>query len=240
MASSDEREIRDAVATRLRELVPGARVVHELNVCGTGSNRIDVAAIGPELIVAVEVKSKKDKLDRLDEQWPAFNACCHHVVVAAHEKHFVAHPEVNDRIRDELPRELTLNHPLFVTKRFWGHKVWRSPRPEADDLLRKDTWMFSTHWDRVRGAKPAQPRAAAMLNMLWAEELREECARHRLDGGSRRTRPDMIADMVWMMTGREICQAVCRQLRARVFAEADPVIPAIPLVPAPKQDALAL
>lgn len=239
MTSSDEREIRDAVAARLRELVPSARIVHELNVCGTGSNRIDVAAVAPELIVAVEIKSRKDKLDRLAEQWPAFNACCHHVVVAAHEKHFVAHPEINAHIRDDLPRELTLNHPLFVKQRFWGHKVWRYPRPEKGEFGREPSWMFSTHWDRVRGRRADQPRAAAMLDMLWAEELRYECARHRLDSGSRRTRPDMIADMVWMMTGREICQAVCRQIRARVFAEADPAI-AIERAQIARQEALAL
>ena len=238
MASSDEREIRDAVVARLRELVTGARIVHELNVCGTGSNRIDVAAIAPELIVAVEIKSRKDKLDRLDEQWPAFNACCHHVVVAAHEKHFIAHPEINARIRDELPRQLTLNHPLFVTRSFWDHKVWRYPRPEKGEFGR-ESWAFLTHWHSVRGRRADQPRAAAMLEMLWAEELRDECSRHRIDGGARRTRPDMIADMVWMMTGREICQAVCRQLRARHFAEADSPIP-IERAPVARQEALAL
>lgn len=240
MASSDEREIRDAVAARLRELVPGARIVHELNVSGSGSNRIDVAAVAPELIVAVEVKSRKDTLDRLEVQWPAFRACCHFVVVAAHEKHFVASPEINKDIRDELPRELTLNHPLFVDKRFNSHQVWRYPRPAEDECWGKVSWVFDRRWGKDQQRRPRQPSATVMLEMLWADELRAECTRHRLDGGSRRTRTDMISDMVWMMTGREIVQAVCRQLRARPFFEADAPIVAEPVVAWPKQEALAI
>ncbi|MGX1741606.1 hypothetical protein ACWIEX_08630 [Bosea sp. NPDC055353] len=95
--SADEEEIRAAVIVRLRELMPNARLVHELNVAGQGSNRIDVAAIDRQVIVAVEIKSRKDTLKRLGEQWDAFTRCCHYVIVAAHEKHFVEHREPGGR-----------------------------------------------------------------------------------------------------------------------------------------------
>lgn len=39
--SSDEQEIRDFVVAKLRQLMPSARIVHELNVSGQGSNRLD-------------------------------------------------------------------------------------------------------------------------------------------------------------------------------------------------------
>lgn len=210
--SSAEQEIRDAVVARLRVLMPGARIVHELNVAGTGTNRIDVAAIEQQAIVAVEIKSEKDKLDRLSEQWAAFKACCHHVVVAAHLKHFAEHRPPYLRAEDR--GEMNLNHPLFFGQ--WWHRshVWQFPVPERGRYGEKP-WSFNPH-----SACRTQPRAVDMLSMLWAEELRAESG-----FGSRAVRDTMIHHMAWTMTGREICEAVCRQLRARPFTEADaPII----------------
>ncbi|WP_331373792.1 NERD domain-containing protein [Sinorhizobium chiapasense] len=215
--SSDEQEIRDAVVARLRELMPAARIVHELNVAGQGTNRIDVAAIDTAAIVGAEIKSRKDVLKRLDEQWPAFNRCCHYVVVVAHEKHFAEYRDPH--WRDDVEPYIDLNHPLFFGK--WGARdhVWRFPKPDQPPRYGRCVWHFDRHRD-VR----TQPQASAMLEMLWAEELRTECWVHRISATQRSTRPDMIRDMVWHMTGREIVHAVCRQLRARSFAEADPPI----------------
>ncbi|WP_159953174.1 hypothetical protein [Rhizobium sp. 18065] len=212
--SSDEAEIRSFVVDRLRGLMPGARIVHELNVAGTGTNRIDVAAVTTSAIVAVEVKSKKDTLVRLDEQWPAFNRCCHFVIVAAHDKHFA---EFRDpQWRDDIPSEPRLNHPIFFKRWNMERHVWRYPTPLTSRMARES---FHPAKDTIR-----QPRAEDLLFMLWANELRDECSRHRLHSGGRATRPDMVRDMVWHMTGREIAEAVCRQLRQRTFAEADPPI----------------
>lgn len=213
--SADEAEIRAFAVDRLRRLMPSARIVHELNVGGQGTNRIDVAAITTSAIVAVEVKSRKDTLERLSEQWPAFTRCCHFVIVAAHEKHFA---EFREPIwRDDVPSERRLNHPLFFDR--WGMErhVWRYPEPPREP--RKQWQEFHPLKDTIE-----QPQALHLLRMLWADELREECARHRVSCNNRSTRPDMITDMIWHMTGREICMAVCRQLRARSFAAADPPV----------------
>ena len=214
--SADEQEIRDAVVEQLRALLPGARIVHELNVAGQGTNRIDVAAIDRAAIVGVEIKSRKDVLKRLDEQWEAFNRCCHYVVVAAHEKHFREYRDPN--WRDDVDPYIDLNHPLFLGKYRWRERVWRHPKPEKRERWEK-VWQFDPHRDLV-----AQPQASAMLEMLWAEELRAECGVHRIAAPQRSIRSDMIRDMVWFMTGREVVHAVCRQLRQRAFAEADPPI----------------
>lgn len=219
--SSDETEIRTAVVERLRELMPSARIVHELNVAGTGTNRIDVAAITKSAIVAVEIKSKKDTLKRLDEQWKAFSECCHFVVVAAHEKHFREYRHHGQR--DDLPGELRLDHPVFLSSYSKANRVWRYPKPANPSrdgggfrYPNGEKWFFEPLIETQH-----QPRAASMLGLLWAEELRDECSTHRLSCSSRSTRPDMIRDMVWHLTGKEICHAVCRQLRQRHFAEAD-------------------
>lgn len=221
MASSDEEEIRLAVEARLRQLMPAARIVHELNVCGQGSNRIDVAAISRQAIVAVEIKSKKDTLKRLSEQWTAFSKAAHVVIVAAHEKHFIDFKR--DGERADVPPRRRLNHPEFLDNWSKTDRVWRFPRPEQNrDCAfwdRGPTWTF----DPVKDTRQ-QPSARAMLGMLWAEELRAECHRHGVAATSRSSRSPMIADLVWSLTGREVVEAVCRQLRAREFARADPVV----------------
>lgn len=219
--SSAEWEIREAVVARMRELLPSARIVHELNVASTGSNRIDVAAVSAEHIIAVEIKSAKDKLARLDEQWQAFNACCHLVLVAAHDKHFVDWR--SEHWRDDVPSERHLNHPLFLGDRWRrAHYVWPYPRPNRPIAGPwtpvAETWTIPRQFLLGR---PKQPRAYNLLDMLWAAELRDECNQHRIANSSRSTREHMIEDLCWHLTGREIAAAVCRQLRGRVMAEAD-------------------
>ncbi|WP_278118673.1 hypothetical protein [Mesorhizobium sp. WSM4887] len=66
--SSAEAEIRDAAVARLRQRRPNARIIHEINVSSNGPNRIDVLAVDRAEIIACEVKSAKDKLDRLPAQ----------------------------------------------------------------------------------------------------------------------------------------------------------------------------
>lgn len=223
--SAAEREIREAVVMRLRELMPSARIIHELNVAGQGSNRIDVAAVAQHAIVAVEIKSERDKLDRLEEQWRAFGACCHKVIVAAHRKHFKEWRA--DWWGAETLSVLHLNHPLFYgEKSYWRHDedVWLYPRPARGQPPLGSVWTMPREIGLSDAGAPTQPRASAMLGMLWASELRTECARHGITFDSRTNMSHLVGTMVWHMTGREICAAVCRQLRSRNFAEADPAI----------------
>lgn len=214
MSSAAEREIRDAVVVRLRELAPGARIVHELNVAGQGTNRVDVAAITANTIIGIEIKSEKDVLKRLTDQLKAFRKCCHFVAVAAHTKHFKEYRD--DFWRADVPSELHLDHPEFYGKNRWEDGVWRYPRPEK---LKYD--RPSWHFDINATSWKFPLRSSDLLQMLWAEELRVEAGRHRLPSGSRETRGKLIQSMSLMMTGREVTEAVCRQLRARTFAEAD-------------------
>ncbi len=87
--SSAEAEIRDAVVARIRKQRPGARIIHEINVSTYGPNRIDVLAVDRAEIIAVEIKSAKDKLDRLPAQIAAMRGAAHRVVAAIHEKFLV-------------------------------------------------------------------------------------------------------------------------------------------------------
>lgn len=206
--SAHEQEIRDAVVIRLRELFPSARIVHELNVAGQGSNRIDVAAIDINGIAGVEIKSKADTLKRLADQMKAFRKCCHRVIVAAHEKHLVV-PEG------------------YRTKRTLAAPEW-SANPWSQ-LATVWSWPQVPHepWELDKKAldpKARQPHAYRLLEMLWADELRYEANHHGIAAGPSQARDVMIRAMAWEMTGQEIAQAVCRQLRAREFAEADAIL----------------
>lgn len=212
--SAEERAIRDGIVPRLRELCPDARIVHELNV-DHGKCRVDIAAIQDERLTFVEIKSKKDTLDRLPEQVKVFSRACHAMIVVLDEKFF------GERYAERLK----------AAGRFsvWSGDgvIWKWPRPcslnEPVKAWRGLEYDWQPAFFQARGA--VEPHAMRLLELLWAEELRDECERHRIPCNSRSARWPMIQAMVLSMNGREIRRSVCRQLRQRSFAEGD-----VPLV----------
>ena len=86
--SEAEAEIRVPVVARLRELMPGARIIHEIQSACQGPTRIDVLAVTRDRIAAVEVKSAKDKIDRLATQMTHMRGCAHYPIAALHRKFF--------------------------------------------------------------------------------------------------------------------------------------------------------
>ncbi len=208
--SASERAIRDAVAERLRRDMPQARIIHEL-VCG--GSRADLAAVERERVLLFEVKSEKDVLARLPTQLRDFTGSAHGVVLVAHEKWFDKTPYNNGSARLAWPHRADWRHSVWVypeaTPDPYGSYQWRLPRPSL-----------------------AQPHAAALLCLLWKAELLAEAARHRISVTARSRMPDIVEMMAWHMTGAEIARAVCRQLRARQFPEADlPIVEPAPSTP---------
>lgn len=85
MAGSEaEERIRAKAEVWLRQRVPDARIIHEL-VLEQGGSRIDLAAVTSDMIVAVEIKSERDVLDRLNSQLEAAMKVADHVILAASE-----------------------------------------------------------------------------------------------------------------------------------------------------------
>ena len=82
--SSEEFEMRRAIDAWGRHRWPSARVVHELVV--NSERRIDMAFIGPDYLVGVEIKSSKDTLDRLDDQMKVFRRHLPLVILAVAPK----------------------------------------------------------------------------------------------------------------------------------------------------------
>jgi len=65
MASAAEARIRDKAEALLRREWPDARIIHEFDLGGV---RLDLAAVTPERLIMLEIKSENDTLKRLDRQ----------------------------------------------------------------------------------------------------------------------------------------------------------------------------
>jgi hypothetical protein len=89
MSSAAEERIRLKAEAALRYAFPDARIIHEL-VMTQGGCRIDLAAVTPTRLVAVEVKSERDTLDRLARQLEQARAVADAVLVVTVERHIEA------------------------------------------------------------------------------------------------------------------------------------------------------
>lgn len=222
--SAAEAEIRDAAIVRLRELMPGCRIIHEINCASFGPNRIDLLAVTPDRIAAIEIKSEKDKLDRLPAQISSMRGVAHHVIAALHEKFLTPWHE-----------NLQRGHALpgfSEPKEALGAVVWAYPiRPRAGLL---GEWPLHNRWDKSKLLPPPD-----FIDLLWAAELRAIVRKHNLSrGASKLDMPQMVDLLRWGLTGNVILAEVCAALRERDCTEADP--PARDKPPRSTQDAMDL
>lgn len=199
MASAAEREIRDAVVAFFHAAEPRCRVVHELPLSSmSGNGRADLGLIFPDTIYLVEIKSEKDKLDRLEKQFGQMVQTAHGVLIVAHQKWIEG---------DGLRGQSWMN---------WSHResVWSYPAPLHG-------WQF----ERYRAGSHA-PNPYRLLGLLWADELRTAYRLAGVMAASREmTMHSMTNDLQQKLTGRQVREVVCKLLRARAFSEADPPIP---------------
>lgn len=210
--SSAEGEVREAVVARLRQIRPNARIIHEINVTAFG-NRVDVMAVDRAEIIAVEIKSAKDKLDRLKDQVAAMQRCSHHAIAALHEKFLietVTNPQAADYERDGV--HYLGSHPDGAP---FG-KTWIYPeRPRG--RYSNGTW-------REPDASLQKPLPAAAIDMLWRVELLRMCEMFGVSAGRRPVMETMVNALRWQLSGRDLTLGICAALRARACIEADPAI----------------
>lgn len=200
--SSAEGEIRVAVVERLREIMPGCRIIHEINAASFG-NRIDVLAVGEKSLAAVEIKSAKDKLDRLPDQIKAMSLVTPHVYAALHEKF--------------LESGVGGTYP---PKQARGAITWAFPKAKRGGHVEcSEVWRQRETW-----RKPSMSMPSGALLMLWREELHAICSGLSVKGCSKLTMEEAADQIRWRMNGEQIAVAVCSALRARQCVEADPEI----------------
>lgn len=221
--SPAEGEIREAVVAHLRARRPSARIIHEINAVNMTAGRttrIDVLAVGPDDMVAVEIKSERDKLDRLPAQMEAMQRVAHYAIAALHEKFLVERPTNEFAAhyeRDGVHYQMALpSDPVALHRAItWVYpRQARALRPDYDYLAR---------WD-LSAAPGMTTLPEAALDMLWREELADLCGRLKIATGRRSTRSDMMRDLRWQCSGKEITRGICTALRARECVEADPPI----------------
>lgn len=215
--SAAEAEVRDAVVARLRSLRPASRIIHEINVSGQGSNRLDLIAVGAAEIIAVEVKSQKDKLDRLPKQIEAMRSVAHHTIVAMHDK-FLVEKKTNE----------------WMAHYHRGDEFFRRDAPDEADGASM-VWVYP-EIKRARGGydefcpwrAPSEMVQVTLpynaLWMLWREELYELCGALRVSVPRRATMQLMVNSLRWYAPGGALTKGVCAALRARGCLEADPAV----------------
>lgn len=204
--SEAEEQIRKPVVAALRRMRPNARIMQEINI-DARRNRVDVMAVDRAEIIMVEIKSAKDKLDRLPAQVEAMRRCSHHTIAALHRK-FMPEIESVSKVRlDGLPWDL----------RYWWY-------PRAEDMAEAQHPAFDWEEPDIRNSLQT-PLPPGALSLLWRDELENLCIHLGLTIPPKARMRQMEYALRWGATGRDITLGICRELRARKdCAEADPAI----------------
>ncbi len=184
--SSEELQLRAAAAAWGRKRLPGCRVIHEL-VCG--ERRADLVFVGEKDLIGVEIKSSRDRLDRLDEQIKEYGRYFPEVWL------FIA-PKWTQAAK-KLAKELSgMNIAVGHPGRVEVLRPSRAKPPYRDELV-----------------------TARMLEWLWVDEAARIANRTQVIPGpvvgSRYPAANVRKLLARLLTGNEIIREVCRELRAR-------------------------
>lgn len=216
--SQAERDIRDAVVEKLRELRPKSRIIHEINI-DCGRSRTDVLCVGKSEIIAVEIKSEKDKLDRLPDQLRCMRGSAHQTVVAMHEK-FLVEQKTNKYVAHYMRGDEYFLHRVPDEAKQADH-VWVFPEIKRAHLAEKEYLDHLCPWPNPDDVSDiVLPENA--IHMLWRDELFDLCERLRLPVPKNVRMKEMIRKLRWRLTGAELTKGICASLRARNCVEADP------------------
>lgn len=210
--------MRAIVAQHLRQRWPGARIIHEFPL-RYSSRSLDMAAILPAEIVAVEIKSSKDVIDRLERQLRAFAPICTRIMVALAPRWNAKLPS----IEKPFPNGYGTSYISQYTE---AQAVIKGVRESQIE-----TWTCcheTGRFENTDGGYGGQrfPWPARMLDVLHVRELEMI-----LSGGSVprtvRSHAYCVEAVHQRFTGPQIIRAVCSALRARngFAAESDPPIP---------------
>lgn len=215
-----EERIREKVVAALRARKPEARIIHEL-VLTQGGERIDVAAVWPAGLILAEIKSERDTLSRLQAQLRTAGAFECEVWLCLAEKWRPAIEAMQTQGLNHRRAPIRADDPEMRC----GYTLISDPNPcHIPELSRGD---LHVRYETDEGLSPIRmhsswmerPRSLngrALLNMLWADELRQ------LTGlGVRASRGTCIVHAQEYMTGSEIRRGVCAALMARPFPRAD-------------------
>ena len=183
--SPEEARIRCALAAWGHRRWPGYRCLHEVPL---SERRIDMAFVGVKDIVGIEIKSSRDRLDRLEGQIEEYRRWLPEVWVA-----------VATKWRDHDAVQFSRRNLIVVDDAARGvpdvieHR--RGRRPYRDELV-----------------------CSRMLGLLWREEAARIAQRTGVIPGNSPTRDPrhkILPMLARLLTGNEIMREVCTELRQR-------------------------
>jgi len=228
MAGSEcEERIRSVVVDSLRRTMPTARIIHELMLRQGVGPRLDVAAVTPDRIVLVEIKSERDVLKRLQAQVEASLLVTNDVRVVVAEKHRKAVVAMERPYLLDPVTERTVMTPPDAK----GHQ--RSvPNPAYIEGLTRCTVQVETPQGLERAGPytgllhgPRDPVAMVssgdLWELLWHGEAATVLNAYGLQAGARTNRHAMKMAAMENLTGGQVRRGVCAMLRSRNFARAD-------------------
>ncbi|KZK83007.1 hypothetical protein PsAD13_03209 [Pseudovibrio sp. Ad13] len=213
--SDAEKEIREATVLRLRELRPQGRIIHEMNIMG-GQHRIDLACVSPDEIIFAELKSQRDKIDRLNDQAHASRLCAHHSIAVLHEKFFER--------RHSAPTDWSKSYVYIGhkhEKQTWLHFKWAEFWPYPALPAGHDLHHRSDKWNLDKASRWDMPPAENLMDLLWTEEQKRLAQALGVSLKGCTQKAQRARRVAFHATGEQITREVCRQLRAREFAHAD-------------------
>jgi len=180
--------MRRAVAAWGHRRWPGYRCIHEVPL---SERRIDMAFVGVKDIIGVEIKSSRDRLDRLEDQVEEYRRWLPEVWVAVATKwrdhDALGLRRLNLIVLDDAPRRV----PAIIEHR-------RGRRAYRDELV-----------------------CSRMLGLLWQEEAARIAQRTAIIPGTSPTRDPrhkILPLLARLLTGNEIMREVCAELRHRPAA----------------------
>jgi hypothetical protein len=209
IGSEAEQRIRAKAETLLRQVQPEGRIIHELEIGGV---RLDLASISPERMILVEIKSERDKLDRLKNQirwarrlggevWVCFAPKWREAIKLRCQSQDYTKPIRRDGYT------CYADNPLYIREL---HQC---------QLLEETDVGFSGYSHHASDPRHDSYNSHALLNLLHKAEL---LALARPFGvKSRDTCPDLIRTAHENLTGGQVRRGVMAALRARNFWKAD-------------------
>jgi len=217
--SNEELAMRALIVPELRKRWPGARIIHELPT-RYSTNRIDLAAVTPDRIISVEIKSSRDVSDRLEAQLHAFAPVSHQTIVCLAPK-WLERPPV-------LQKPNKFGGVSFITQCSEVEQIIQRVRNGREGIR---TWSVDAGAGTIEPDYESRiisrPWTARLLDLLHVAELREIASRKRCAVVHPRSRHDeLLGGCFDTLTSREIVAETCRALRARdaFGAESDPPI----------------
>jgi hypothetical protein len=191
---------RSAIEIKIRQMLedwcrlrwPKARLINEL-VVSRGEARADMAAVEEKHLITFEIKGPLDDTKRLIHQCGMFRLSTPELWVIA------AEPHCEDAM---LMHYLLPSIGVACIKGLPQHRWNEAPVKELSVEVLTEPSAF-------------KPHGFSLLSVLWVEELRNQCKRHRIahDG----THAKLVDRLNRILTDKEKLESVCFELRRRNF-----------------------